>query len=114
MDESIDHVQSSAVMFKHDALKVSVLWYLFKPDDKFATNISEVEMSVRLRNNEYWVKSLDKVSFGFKDYQYETFPEEILGFSKKYFIIHDHWSEKHFIIFFMFRGLETSKTWLFD
>ena len=30
MDESIDHVQGFAVMFKHDALKVSVLWYLSK------------------------------------------------------------------------------------
>jgi GT2 family glycosyltransferase len=89
MEESIDHVQSSAIMFKHEALKVSGLWYLFKPDDKFATNISEVEISLRLRNNGLLVKSLDEVSFGHRDFQYETLPDNFIGFSKCYSIIHD-------------------------
>jgi hypothetical protein len=85
----IHRVRLAGQMFTTEALKVSGLWCLFQPDDKFATILSEVEMSVRLRKKGFWVKGLANVSFGHRDFLYDTLPEEALGCARTYSTLHD-------------------------
>lgn len=76
LDDSVDHVQSSAVMLKNTVLCNHGLWQMFMPNNKFSTVLSEVEMSVRLRKKKYVIGALPEVSFGHRNYKYETLPAE--------------------------------------
>jgi GT2 family glycosyltransferase len=71
---TVDFLESAAVMLRRDVLAKTGLWRLFEPGDRFATLISEVEMSVRLRRQGYRLRALPRVALGHKDHAFATLP----------------------------------------
>jgi len=57
---SLDHLSDHATLYKREALQKGGLYCLFEPDDKMGSILSEVEMSVRIRKEQYRIKQVAK------------------------------------------------------
>ncbi len=77
-DGCVDFLESASILLRRDVLLEAGMWRLFEPGDRFATLLSEVEMSVRLRQMGYRLAAPSHVLFGHKNHRFATLPPEII------------------------------------